>query len=57
LSVEDDGQSIPPGLETAGMGLRIMGFRANMIHAALDIQSPEARQRTGAPCRSLGKDR
>jgi PAS domain S-box-containing protein len=41
LSVEDNGIGIPEDLETEGMGLRIMGFRANMIHAVLDIQSPE----------------
>ena len=41
LSVEDNGQGIPPDLETDGMGLRIMGFRANMIHAALDIRTLE----------------
>ena len=42
LSVEDNGIGIPEDLETEGMGLRIMGFRANMIHAVLDIQSPES---------------
>jgi signal transduction histidine kinase len=41
LSVYDDGRGIPPDLETSGMGLRIMGFRANMIDAVLDIHSPE----------------
>ena len=41
LSVKDDGRGIPADLETEGMGLRIMGFRANMIHAALDIHTPE----------------
>ncbi|MFO7714772.1 cache domain-containing protein [Desulfosarcina sp.] len=42
LSVEDDGCGIPTDVGTDGMGLRIMGFRANMIHAMLDIRSPEA---------------
>ena len=41
LSVEDDGRGIPEDQETEGMGLRIMGFRANMIHAALDIRTLE----------------
>jgi signal transduction histidine kinase len=41
LSVEDNGIGIPEDLETEGMGLRIMGFRANMIHAVLDIQPLE----------------
>lgn len=41
LSVHDDGRGIPNDLETSGMGLRIMGFRANMIHAVLDIHRPE----------------
>lgn len=41
LTVQDDGRGIPPDLETRGMGLRIMGFRANMIHAVLDIRTPE----------------
>ncbi len=40
LSVEDNGTGFPADMETDGMGLRIMGFRANMIHAALDIHSP-----------------
>ncbi|HSO20706.1 MAG TPA: ATP-binding protein, partial [Desulfosarcina sp.] len=42
LSVVDDGLGIPGDLETDGMGLRIMGFRANMIHAVLDIHALEA---------------
>ena len=41
LSIYDDGRGIPSDLETSGMGLRIMGFRANMISAVLDILSPE----------------
>lgn len=41
LSVHDDGKGIPTDPETDGMGLRIMGFRANMINAALDIRAPE----------------
>ena len=41
LSVEDDGRGFPADQETEGMGLRIMGFRANMIHAALDIRTQE----------------
>ncbi|WP_372677107.1 sensor histidine kinase [Desulfosarcina sp.] len=41
LSVDDDGRGIPPGPETDGMGLRNMGFRANMIHVALDIRTSE----------------
>ncbi|BBO70578.1 hypothetical protein DSCA_45080 [Desulfosarcina alkanivorans] len=41
VSVHDDGRGIPSDLETRGMGLRIMGFRANMIHAALDIGGHE----------------
>jgi nitrate/nitrite-specific signal transduction histidine kinase len=39
IRVEDDGTGIPAGLETRGMGLRIMGFRATMIRAALDIHA------------------
>ena len=41
LSVEDNGRGFATDGETDGMGLRIMGFRANMIHAALDVYSPE----------------
>lgn len=41
LSVKDDGRGIPADLITDGMGLRIMGFRANMIHAVLDVWAPE----------------
>jgi len=42
LSVEDDGKGIPEDQESEGMGLRIMGFRANMIHAAMDIRPRDA---------------
>lgn len=41
LSVEDDGRGVPENRESDGMGLRIMGFRASMIHAVLDIHTPE----------------
>ncbi|MBC2712520.1 MAG: cache domain-containing protein [Desulfosarcina sp.] len=33
LCIHDNGKGIPADLKTDGMGLRIMGFRANMIHA------------------------
>jgi len=42
LSVADDGKGLAEDQKTEGMGLRIMGFRANMIHAALDIRTLEA---------------
>ena len=38
LEVADDGCGIPPdSVQTAGMGLKIMRYRANMIDASLDI--------------------
>ncbi len=41
LKITDDGLGIPEVIETDGMGLRIMGFRAKMINASLDIGSGE----------------
>lgn len=41
VSVENGGQGLTPDHATDGMGLRIMGFRANMIHVVLDIRTPE----------------
>ena len=41
IRVSDNGIGIPKELETDGMGLRIMRFRAKMINAALDIRSRE----------------
>ncbi|MCP3951827.1 MAG: PAS domain S-box protein [Desulfobacterales bacterium] len=39
ITVTDNGRGIPKVIETDGMGLRIMGFRAKMINALLDIRS------------------
>ncbi len=41
LCVHDDGKGIAAAPQTHGMGLRIMGFRANMIHAGVKIRTPE----------------
>jgi signal transduction histidine kinase len=41
IGIHDDGQGFPTEMKTEGMGLRIMGFRANMIRAALDIRAGE----------------
>jgi PAS domain S-box-containing protein len=41
LKITDDGLGIPEVIETDGMGLRIMGFRAKMINASLEIGSGE----------------
>ncbi len=41
LKITDDGLGIPEVVETDGMGLRIMGFRAKMINASLEIGSGE----------------
>ncbi len=41
LKVTDNGKGFSPDDQTSGMGLRIMGFRANIINASLDIQSEE----------------
>ncbi len=38
VTVEDDGKGIPDPPPPGGMGLRIMGFRAKMIAAGLEIQ-------------------
>jgi PAS domain S-box-containing protein len=38
LTVLDNGSGIPDDVRPGGMGLRIMGFRAKMIDAALDIR-------------------
>jgi len=40
LEVKDDGNGIPDAIESSGMGLKIMRFRANMIGADLNIQRP-----------------
>jgi len=37
LVICDNGQGAGPDPSSGGMGLRIMGFRAKMIRAALDI--------------------
>jgi PAS domain S-box-containing protein len=42
LKIKDDGCGIPQTVSTEGMGLRIMSYRAKMIHASLDInRAPE----------------
>ncbi len=42
VTIMDNGRGMPREIETAGMGLRIMGFRAKMIDALLDIRdNPE----------------
>ncbi len=38
ITVSDDGIGIPDSLDSPGMGLRIMGFRAKMIDADLDVR-------------------
>lgn len=38
LSIKDNGRGIPKKIMSKGMGLRIMGFRAKMIDAILDIR-------------------
>jgi len=38
VTIIDNGQGMPPVIETDGMGLRIMGFRAKMIDALLEIR-------------------
>ena len=38
FTVADNGRGMPEVIETDGMGLRIMGFRAKMIDAMLDIR-------------------
>lgn len=38
LSIKDNGRGIPKKITSKGMGLRIMGFRAKMIDAILDIR-------------------
>jgi PAS domain S-box-containing protein len=39
LSIQDDGDGIPDGLPShAGMGLNIMGYRANMTGGSLDVR-------------------
>jgi nitrate/nitrite-specific signal transduction histidine kinase len=43
IAVEDNGIGLPKSIETGGMGLRIMRFRAKMINASLDIGSMESR--------------
>lgn len=44
LMVSDDGCGLPDELETTGMGLRIMGFRAKILNGTLEIHD---RQRGG----------
>jgi signal transduction histidine kinase len=39
LSVDDDGCGMEEDHKSDGMGLRIMGFRAKMINATLDVRS------------------
>jgi signal transduction histidine kinase len=40
LRIEDDGEGLPPVIpQRAGMGLRIMGHRARMIGATLEVKS------------------
>lgn len=43
LTIADDGCGMPIPVSSDGMGLRIMGFRAKMIDAALDIRSERGR--------------
>jgi len=38
VTITDNGQGMPAVIETDGMGLRIMGFRAKMIDALLEIR-------------------
>jgi len=38
LQIKDDGSGIPDPIPSKGMGLRIMNYRAKMIHAELDIE-------------------
>jgi PAS domain S-box-containing protein len=52
LSVSDDGRGLPPAAERVGdgLGLRIMEFRARMIHARFRIERPR-RGGTRVSCR------
>ncbi len=52
LTITDDGRGLPPPSERRGdgLGLRIMEFRARMIHASLRIERP-ARGGTRVSCR------
>ncbi len=43
VTIADNGCGIPPEPESDGMGLRIMGFRAKMIGAGLDIRRRKPR--------------
>lgn len=38
LEIRDDGQGIPEAVDSRGMGLRLMNYRANKIGASLDIR-------------------
>jgi len=38
LKIRDDGQGIPEAVDSRGMGLRLMNYRANKIGASLDIR-------------------
>jgi PAS domain S-box-containing protein len=38
LKIRDDGQGIPEAVDSRGMGLRLMNYRANKIGATLDIR-------------------
>ena len=38
LKIRDDGQGIPEAVNSRGMGLRLMNYRANKIGATLDIR-------------------
>ncbi len=43
LGVQDDGRGLPAAVSTVlGMGLRVMKYRAGLIHGHLTIRSPEA---------------
>jgi signal transduction histidine kinase len=39
LEVADDGKGLPESVAATGMGLQIMGYRARMIGAALEVES------------------
>ncbi len=41
LEVTDDGSGLPEAGTSAGMGLRIMGYRARMIGAELEVESQQ----------------
>ena len=63
ISVEDDGKGFDPlSIETGGMGLRIMRYRAKMINGTLEVAAPAAAERS-SPARcalktpSLDKDK